>query len=328
MSASEPPSLIVDGLRFPPMFTEENVKSAQNYRPRDDDVIVVTYPKCGTTWTQVILSLIFTQGDPEGAKKLFASSPFLEHQGSKEAETLERPCILKTHLPFGRAPWSDKAKYICVSRNPKDCCVSYFHHYKVHHSSLDFDHFFEMFIEGRVNFGDYFDYLKIWEEQRKNANILFLTYEEMKEDTKAAILKMASFLDDEKYGEALRGNGNILNDILKYSSPENTKEFISSHRHGKVDQTKLPVCKGGMKHGKFAEGMKSDSQDNEPDSTHLKGSQCNKHVGIDNILVRKAIVGDWRNQFSEEQSRRLDQKILERTIGSDFVNLHIWKKYM
>ncbi|KAG8158366.1 hypothetical protein JTE90_022058, partial [Oedothorax gibbosus] len=85
---------------------------------------------------------------------------------SKEAETLERPCILKTHLPFGRAPWSDKGpKYICVSRNPKDCCVSFFYHYKLLYS-LDFDHFFEMFIEGRVNFGDYFDHLKIWEEQR------------------------------------------------------------------------------------------------------------------------------------------------------------------
>ncbi|KAG8174598.1 hypothetical protein JTE90_006046 [Oedothorax gibbosus] len=76
---------------------------------------------------------------------------------------------------------------------------------------------------------------------RKNTNLLFLTYEEMKEDTKAAILKIASFLDDKKYGEALRGNENVLNNILKYSSPEHTKEFISSHRHGKdKDQMKLP----------------------------------------------------------------------------------------
>ncbi|KAG8172291.1 hypothetical protein JTE90_019965, partial [Oedothorax gibbosus] len=159
-------SLIVDGLRFPPHYTEENVKSAQNYRPRDDDVIVVTYPKCGTTWTQVILSLIFTQGEPEGAKKLFAASPFLERQGSKEAETMARPCILKTHLPFGRAPWSDKAKYICVSRNPKDCCVSYFHHFKARTYSGDFNHFFETFLEGSVYYGDYLDYLMGWEEQR------------------------------------------------------------------------------------------------------------------------------------------------------------------
>lgn len=81
MSSSKPTSLIVDGLQFPLRFTEEAVKSAQNYRPRDDDVIVVTYPKCGTTWTQVILALVVKQGDPKKAEKLFGSSVFLELKG-------------------------------------------------------------------------------------------------------------------------------------------------------------------------------------------------------------------------------------------------------
>ncbi|KAG8174597.1 hypothetical protein JTE90_006045 [Oedothorax gibbosus] len=151
----------------------------------------------------------------------------------------------------------------------------------------------------------------------------------MKEDTKAAILKLASFLDDKIYGEALRGNDNILNNILKYSSPEQTKQLISSHGHGKdKDQMKLPDCKGGMKHGKGVEGMKSDSPENAPDTTNLKGSRCHKHVGIENILVRKAIIGDWQNHFSEEQSKRFDKKLLERMKGSNFGNLHVWKKYM
>ena len=32
-----------------------------SYRPRSGDVVVATYPKCGTTWTQRIVSLLIFQ---------------------------------------------------------------------------------------------------------------------------------------------------------------------------------------------------------------------------------------------------------------------------
>lgn len=86
--------------------------------------------------------------------------------GASIAETMPRPGIIKTHLPCGRAPWSDNAKYIFVARNPKDCCVSYYHHYKGHDFTGSFDEYFEMFIGGNVNFGDYFDHLMGWYEYR------------------------------------------------------------------------------------------------------------------------------------------------------------------
>ena len=33
----------------------------QHYRPRPDDIVIVTYPKCGTTWMQRIVSLLVFQ---------------------------------------------------------------------------------------------------------------------------------------------------------------------------------------------------------------------------------------------------------------------------
>jgi len=49
-------------------------------------------------------------------------------------------------------------KVIFVSRNPKDCCVSYFHHEKLipfQGYTGDFDSYTRLFKEGKVIFGDY-----------------------------------------------------------------------------------------------------------------------------------------------------------------------------
>ena len=46
---------------------------------REDDIWVVTYPKCGTTWTQEMVWQIVNNVDMEGGKvPLFGRSPFIE----------------------------------------------------------------------------------------------------------------------------------------------------------------------------------------------------------------------------------------------------------
>ena len=45
------------------MLTKEGINHGFSFKPRSDDVFIVTYPKCGTTWMQQILHQLRSGGD-------------------------------------------------------------------------------------------------------------------------------------------------------------------------------------------------------------------------------------------------------------------------
>lgn len=111
---------IVDGFRIPGTFSAEAFRSAIAYKPRPDDLFIVTYPKCGTTWVQNIVACIFKNGKPfEHFLEFLTETAFLELTGAEAAETMEITGAIKVHFPFHLTPWSPDAKYIFIARNPK-----------------------------------------------------------------------------------------------------------------------------------------------------------------------------------------------------------------
>lgn len=100
---------------------------------RDDDIIIATYGKSGTTWMQQIIAQMMFGGNPE--LSVAEMSPWLDLRvppkqvklPEVEAQTHRR--FLKTHLPVDALVFSPKAKYIYIGRDGRDVVWSFYNHY-------------------------------------------------------------------------------------------------------------------------------------------------------------------------------------------------------
>ena len=125
-----------------------------------DDVIVASFPKCGTTWMQHLVYLVKTR-DFEGASKWRVDEriPFLEFPTPATPQTLinlanrPSPRIFKTHAPAKWLPRdAHKGKVVYMYRNAKDACVSLFnHHFRLSNGEwpFPFEKMARDFIEGK-----------------------------------------------------------------------------------------------------------------------------------------------------------------------------------
>ena len=192
---------ILDGLVVPDFVLQENLDKLKQLKLRDDDVWVVSYPKAGTTWTQYIVHLIHNGGKDDG-KKIADAVPWIEtgiHDTKVTADDLTPPRAFKSHMPYGRMPCgppsSTPSKYIYVARNPKDLATSFYHHYFAYHvPGIEWKEFFEYFLVGKVESGDYFDHVLSWWAHKNDDNVLFIKFEDMKREPVTTITQIATFM--------------------------------------------------------------------------------------------------------------------------------------
>ena len=196
---------ILDGLALPNFVLKETLDKLKDLRLRDDDVWIVSYPKAGTTWTQYIVQLIYIykhNGRKDDGRKVCDAVPWIEAgetDSQVTADDLTPPRAFKSHMPYERMPCGSPnttpAKYIYVARNPKDLATSFFHHCRAYHDpEIEWKEFFEYFLVGMVEFGDYFDHVLGWWSHRNDENVLFIKFEDMKRNPVTTITKIATFL--------------------------------------------------------------------------------------------------------------------------------------
>ncbi|XP_077534594.1 sulfotransferase ssu-1-like [Haemaphysalis longicornis] len=199
-----------------------------------------------------------------------------------------------------------EAKYVYVARNPWDCCVSLYHQVKelsvYRFEDGTFDDFLEAFLDGDLGYGDYFKHVVVGYSLKNEPNMFFVTYEELKKDTRGTVLTLARFIA-ERYGDMLendRKDGQKLVDlIIERSAPDSMRDILvlnfAGHENTEVDQSlkKLNVS------SKVAHGG---------------DSKCHS-------FVRKAEVGGWKEYFSPNQLRRMEATIAKKTHGSDVMTL-------
>ncbi|XP_053327443.1 sulfotransferase 1B1-like [Spea bombifrons] len=213
---SRPPIKVVDGMPILGPFAEnwENVKT---FQARAGDLVICTYPKSGTTWMSEIVDLIFSGGDAQKTQRdaIYLRVPFLEFaapgmpSGTEALNRMESPRVIKSHLPVELFPetfWEKNCKVIYVARNAKDVVVSYYHFYRmavVHPEPGTWEEYLDAFMQGKVAFGPWSSHVKGWWEVRRQRDVLYLFYEDMLEDPKREIQKVAEFIGKELSEEVL-----------------------------------------------------------------------------------------------------------------------------
>ncbi|XP_072477900.1 sulfotransferase 1C1-like isoform X2 [Notamacropus eugenii] len=196
-----------------------------NFQAKPNDLLIAGYLKSGTTWMQEIVDMIQNDGDEEKCQQveIYHRHPIIEWSqrlyisNPEFAMEVPSPRILKTHLPVQMLPpsfWKQNTKIIYVARNAKDCVVSYYHFSRMFipfPTPGSLEEFIEKFMNGRVLCGSWYDHVKGWWDKRDKHPILYLFYEDMKENPKREIQKILNFLEKDLSEE-------IINKIIYHTS--------------------------------------------------------------------------------------------------------------
>ncbi len=193
---------------------------------RDDDVVISTYAKAGTTWTQQIVGQLLFGGAAD--VPVNALSPWLDLRVPTAAEKLTaldaqtHRRFVKTHLPVDALVYSPRAKYLYIGRDGRDVLWSLHNH----HASAN-EQFYELLNDtpGRVGppmprptadvrqyflawlerdgfpFWSFWDNVRSWWAIRDLPNLLMVHFADLKADPEGEIRRIADFLEVPVYPE-------------------------------------------------------------------------------------------------------------------------------
>lgn len=201
-----------DGIVVPDWAPDNLVESLSEVDKRPDDITVVTYPKSGTTWMLQIIHLLLNDGE-QGETPLNEAVGWYERDPVSKLNNLTSRRLIKTHLPLRSLPMGH-GKQIYLARNAKDVAVSYYYHARAKEDFDflgDWDTFFELFINGEVEGGDWFNHINEGIVHAESDNVLLVWYEQMHADLKSVIRRVAKYIDVEVSDYTLQA-------ILKKSS--------------------------------------------------------------------------------------------------------------
>ena len=178
-----------------------------NFQARESDVLITTAPKAGTTWMQQILHQLRTGGD-ESFSSIDDVVPWLERQRADKSlqevldyyEAIPDPRVFKTHCTAEQTPGIGIANIILTSRDPRDCCVSFYHHLQNmtdearQQANMTAPKTFNEHIDRWLEFAAWYRNIKSWWPYHDHPKVLWLRYQDMKSDLAANIDRIVEFL--------------------------------------------------------------------------------------------------------------------------------------
>ena len=166
--------------------------------PRAEDVIICTYPKCGTTWLQQIVHGL-RSGGSMAFDEITQVVPWLELAHDMgvdpDAPQVAEPRAYKSHLGFDEVPRG--ARYINAVRDPGDVLVSlhrFFDGWRMEPGSISLQTFALDYFMAREGSLGYWNHVLSWWHQRHRDDVLLLCYEDMRVDLPGTVARIARFM--------------------------------------------------------------------------------------------------------------------------------------
>ncbi len=185
---------------------------------RDGDIVVSSFGKTGTTWTQAILVQLLH--DAPEAPRVGRICRWIDCRWDQEARMDavaqdEGWRVLKTHLPCDALRFSDKAKYVHVARDGRDVIWSLHNHLynsdegwradlnatrpdgaaALSRPPADPVEFFRECMADGSDFCAFWEHIRGWWALRDHPRVRLLHYQALKEDPEARTRDLAAFLD-------------------------------------------------------------------------------------------------------------------------------------
>ncbi len=191
-----------------------------DFQFRDDDIIIGTYAKSGTTWTQQIVGQLIFNGAPD--INVAEISPWLDLRlpakdiklAAMEAQTHRR--FVKTHLPVDALVFSERAKYIYIGRDGRDVLWSMYNHHAnaneafydalnntpgrvgppIQRPPADIREYYHDWLDRDGHpFWPFWENVQSWWDAAGLPNVLLVHFAEMKADMPGQIRRIAQFLE-------------------------------------------------------------------------------------------------------------------------------------
>ena len=191
-----------------------------DFKFREDDIIISTYAKSGTTWMQQIISQLIFNGEPD--LDVSGMSPWLDlriPEAHIKLDILENQAhrrFIKTHLPVDALVFSEKAKYIYIARDGRDVVWSLYNHHangnelfyqlinetsgrvgpKLEKPTDDIVQYFREWLDKDGHpFWSFWENVRTWWSIRHLPNVMLVHFAQLKENMPLEIEKIANFLE-------------------------------------------------------------------------------------------------------------------------------------
>lgn len=172
-------------------------RGRMEFRPRPDDLWIVTYPRSGTTWMQYMLHLLLDRTQAfehiDDVCPWYERSLAVGYRTADDFEQMDSPRIFKSHLLPRWTP--TEGRFVYLRRNPSDVVRSYhalYRDYLGYRGSLQA--FARLVFEGRVQYGSWLAHVEAWQQDSKR-NVLCVEYATLRRDPRATLRDIAEHMN-------------------------------------------------------------------------------------------------------------------------------------